>query len=103
MNPYKHWSGAFRQKSLRLTNKARALGWLEVPSSCRFCSSEKGIHFHNEDYNVTYNTLYVAFSRKPAVIHADELEEVRSVLIPVCRKCHRQIHLKEREEAAKYE
>lgn len=102
MNPFKHWSGAFRQKSLRLTSKARTLGWLVVPSSCRFCSSEKGIHFHNEDYDITYNTLKEVFSRKPAVINADELEKVRSVLIPVCRKCHMPIHKNEREQAAKY-
>ena len=103
MNPYKQWSEAFRQKSLRLTNKARALGWLVVTSSCRFCGSQKGIHFHNEDYDVTYNTLKEVFSRKPVVIHADELEAVRAVLIPVCRKCHLQIHKKEREEAARDE
>jgi hypothetical protein len=101
MNDYKKWSGDFRKKSLRLTNKAKALGWLIDPSECKFCSSNKGIHFHNEDYDVTYYTLKEVFSRKPVVIHAAELQSVRSVLIPVCRKCHLQIHKKEREEAAR--
>jgi len=100
MNPYKHWSGAFRKKSLYLTNKAKALGWLLQPSVCAKCDSKVGIHFHNEDYDVTYYTLKEVFGRKPIVIAENELSAIKHVLLPVCRKCHAKIHKLERADAS---
>lgn len=100
MNPYKHWSGSFRKKSLYLTNKAKALGWLKHPSVCVKCDSKVGIHFHNEDYDVTYNTLKEVFGRKPLEIGENELSAIKQVLLPVCRKCHAKIHRLERFDAS---
>ena len=101
MNPYKKWSGTFRQKSLRLTNKAKALGWIKELTPCTKCKSkDKKTEFHNNDYDATYYTLKEVFSRKPASITNTEKKTVNDALIAVCRSCHLKIHKEERASIA---
>ena len=101
MNPYKKWSGEFRTKSLRLTNKAKALGWLAGPdSTCSMCgTTDKRIEHHNNDYDVTFYTLKEVFARTPVVISDEEKLKVQSALQSVCRSCHLKIHKEERLES----
>ena len=101
MNPYKKWSGPFRQKSLRLTNKAKALGWLKDLTPCTMCNSkDKKPEFHNNDYDATYYTLKEVFARKPLAITDAEKKTVNNALIAVCRSCHLKIHREERASIA---
>ncbi len=101
MNPYKHWSGEFRNKSLRLTNKAKELGWIVAPGpKCSVCGTTvKKIEHHNNDYDVTYYTLKEVFARKPISISDLEKQAVQNALQSVCRSCHLKIHKEERIEA----
>ena len=100
MNPYKHWSGAFREKSLRLTNKAKALGWLKELTLCSICqSSDKKTEFHNNDYDATYYTLKDVFARNPVSISDAEKKLVNDALVSVCRSCHLKMHKEERAQA----
>ena len=97
MNPYKHWTGSFRSKSLRLTNKAKEQGWIAEPKACSTCGVDgKRIDLHNSDYDVTFNTLKAVFKRKPISISKEEKEAVNAVLTPLCRRCHLKIHKAER-------
>lgn len=101
MNPNKQWSEAFRQKSLRLTNNAKALGWLKDLTRCTMCNSkDKKSEFHNNDYDATYYTLKDVFARKPASITDAEKKTVNDALISVCLGCHRKIHKEERASIA---
>jgi len=101
MNPYKKWSGPFRQKSLILTNKAKALGWIKDLTPCTMCNSkDKKVQFHNNDYDATYYTLKEVFARKPASITDAEKKTVNDALIAVCWGCHRKIHIEERASIA---
>jgi len=93
MRTYKNWTGKFRLESLKLTNKAKAQGWIPEPKECRRCKQNKGIiHLHNEDYDVTYYTLREVFDRFPISITAKEIEAVNLVLEPLCWRCHMMHH-----------
>lgn len=93
MKSYKGWSPEFRKASLKLTNKAKTLGWIAQPKQCRRCGQTKGIlHLHNEDYDVTYYTLTEAFNRFPVSITEHELSELDRVLEPICWRCHMMHH-----------
>ena len=101
MKNYKKWSAQFRQASLKLTNKAKAMGWIPQPKTCNRCAQDKGIiHLHNEDYDVTFYTLEEVFNRFPVEITADEMQKVNSVLEPLCWRCHMMHHSKGRNPKA---
>ena len=101
MNPYKKWSGPFREKSLKLTNKAKALGWIKELMACSICySSDKKTVFHNNDYDATYYTLKEVFTRNPVTITEEEKKKINDALISVCRSCHTKIHKEERASIA---
>ena len=69
MKHYKGWSPERRKASLKLTNKAKKMGWIPQPKICRRCGQDKGIlHLHNEDYDVTYYTLRDVFNSFPVTI-----------------------------------
>lgn len=91
---YKKWTAEQRVQSLKLTNQAKALGLLEDPRQCSICGQDKGIlHTHNTDYDVT-------LSLTPKLIDGtftqEELLKVKSVLVPLCWRCHMMLHKKER-------
>ena len=89
MQSYKGWSPDFRKASLKLTNKAKTLGWIPEPKCCRRCGQEKGIlHLHNEDYDVTYYTLTECYNRFPVSITEEEHAKLNEVLEPICWRCH---------------
>ncbi|MBT6230481.1 MAG: hypothetical protein HOI47_27885 [Candidatus Scalindua sp.] len=89
MHKYKKWSAETRQASLKLTNKAKKMGWIPEPRKCRRCNQDKGIiHLHNEDYDVTLFTLQDVFKRFPVEITDKELENINEVLEPLCWRCH---------------
>jgi hypothetical protein len=101
MNNYKSWSGDFRKKSLKLTQRAQRLGWIPYPKKCNRCGQTQGIiHTHNEDYDVTYYTLQRAFDRFPISITPEELQKLNSVLEPLCWTCHMMHHSKHRNASA---
>lgn len=95
MNSYKKWSEKEREKSLRLTNKAKKLGLIPEPTKCRICGRTESLQLHNEDYDVTLSIV-------PRIINGtateEEKKQVDSVLIPICRSCHMKIHAKRKEE-----
>ena len=89
MKNYKKWSKEFRLASLKLTNKAKKMGWVPQPSECRRCGQVDGIlHLHNEDYDVTLYTLEEVFARFPVHITDEEIEKINVVLEPICWRCH---------------
>lgn len=89
MRKYKKWSKEFRLASLKLTTKAKKMGWIPKPSKCRRCGQTEGIlHLHNEDYDVTLYTLRKVFDRFPVDITAEELKNINEVLEPICWRCH---------------
>jgi hypothetical protein len=93
MKQYKKWSPEFRQASLKLTNRAKKLGWIDNPRECNRCKQTKGIlHLHNEDYDITHNTLEKVFNTFPITIALSELKLIRSVLEPLCWRCHMMHH-----------
>lgn len=101
MKNYKKWSAKFRQQSLKLTNKAKRLGWIKQPKICNRCNQDKGIiHLHNEDYDVTYYTLEKVFNRFPIEITKEEIEKINKVLEPLCWRCHMMHHSKHRNRKA---
>lgn len=105
MRNYKKWSAKQRQESLKLTNKAKKMGWIQNPRKCNRCGQDKGIlHLHNEDYDVTYNTLSEVFNRFPISITKEELDNVNSVLEEICWRCHMMHHsaYRNREAVKKY-
>ena len=101
MRNYKGWSGDFRKESLKLTNAAKKMGWIENPSKCNRCGQTEGIlHLHNEDYDVTYYTLKEVFDRFPISITVEEQEKVNSVLEQICWRCHMMHHSVRRNKQA---
>lgn len=101
MRNYKGWSGDFRKESLKLTNAAKKMGWIENPSKCNRCGQTEGIlHLHNEDYDVTYYTLKEVFNRFPISITVEEQEKVNSVLEQICWRCHMMHHSVRRNKQA---
>lgn len=93
MASYKHWSSEFRNKSYSLTTRAKKLGWIKAQDKCERCGQEEGIiHLHNEDYDVTYNTLREVFDRKPVSITEEEKTNVNAVLFVWCWRCHMMHH-----------
>ncbi|QDP66238.1 MAG: hypothetical protein Unbinned805contig1001_9 [Prokaryotic dsDNA virus sp.] len=89
MRDYKGWTGKQRKESLKLTNKAKELGWIKLPTCCNRCGQTKGIlQLHNEDYSVTYNVLRDALDRFPAQIKKSEMKKVAEVLEELCWRCH---------------
>ena len=101
MRNYKGWSGDFRKESLKLTNAAKKMGWIENPSKCNRCGQTEGIlHLHNEDYDVTYYTLKEVFNRFPISITVEEQEKVNSVLEQICWRCHMMHHSVKRNKQA---
>lgn len=101
MRNYKGWSGDFRKESLKLTNKAKKMGWIANPSKCNRCGQTEGIlHLHNEDYDVTYYTLKEVFDRFPISITTEEKEKVNSVLEQICWRCHMLHHSVRRNKQA---
>ena len=101
MKSYKGWSADFRNASLKLTNRAKKMGWIPQPKECRRCGQSQGIlHLHNEDYDVTYYTLADVFSRFPIEITDDELAKINHVLEPICWRCHMMHHSRGRNPRA---
>ena len=101
MRNYKQWSAEFRKESLKLTNKAKKLGWIKQPTKCCKCGQEKGIiQLHNEDYDATYYTLRDAFNRFPVDITEEELQKVNDALLELCWRCHMMHHSKHRNAEA---
>ncbi len=101
MRNYKGWSGDFRKESLKLTNAAKKMGWIENPSKCNRCGQTEGIlHLHNEDYDITYYTLKEVFNRFPISITVEEQEKVNSVLEQICWRCHMMHHSVRRNKQA---
>ncbi len=93
MKNYKKWTPEFRRASLKLTNKAKELGWIKNPKQCNRCKQTEGIiHLHNEDYDITYYTLKEVFERFFIEINPDELKNIKSVLEPLCWRCHMMHH-----------
>lgn len=93
MKHYKGWSPEFRKESLKLTNRAKTMGWIQNPCKCRRCGQEKGIlQLHNEDYDVTYYTLREVFNRFPIEITQEEIDKLEVVLEPLCWRCHMMHH-----------
>ncbi len=93
MRKYKKWSAEFRKASLKHTQKAQKMGWIEYPKKCNRCGQTEGIiHTHNEDYDVTFYTLEEVFNRFPISIEPHEIEKLRSVLEPLCWRCHMMHH-----------
>lgn len=102
MRQYKQWSPQFRQKSLNLTNKAKTRGWIAEPEECRRCGQTEGIiHLHNEDYDVTVDTLTEVFARipKPRITEQEKLN-LAEVLEPLCWRCHMIHHSEHRNKEA---
>jgi hypothetical protein len=101
MKTYKKWSPEFRKASLKLTNKAKKLGWIPQPKVCRRCGQDKGIlHLHNEDYDVTYYTLTEVFNRFPVEITQEEIDKINEALEPICWRCHMMHHSVRRNKVA---
>jgi len=101
MKSYKGWSPEFRKASLKLTNKAKKMGWIPEPKECRRCGQDKGIlHLHNEDYDVTFYTLEEVFNRFPISITQEEINKLNHVLEPICWRCHMMHHSKSRNPKA---
>lgn len=93
MKYYKKWSPERRKASLKLTNKAKKMGWIPQPKVCRRCKQDKGIlHLHNEDYDITYYTLRDVFNRFPVSITQEEVDKINEVLEPICWRCHMMHH-----------
>lgn len=90
MNNFKKWSGAEREKSLKLTNKAKALGLLQPAEKCRVCGQTKGIlQIHNKNYDVTL--AYVP-KMLDGTATQEEIDAVKEVLVPLCWRCHMMYH-----------
>jgi len=101
MRNYKKWSAETRKASLKLTKKARKMGWIQNPKKCNRCGQTEGIlHLHNEDYDVTLNTLTEVFNRFPIFITSDELVAVNNALEEICWRCHMMHHSKYRNKQA---
>ncbi len=101
MKDYKKWSAEFRKESLKLTNKAKKMGWIQDPKECNRCKQDKGIlHLHNEDYDVTYYTLRDVFNRFPIEISTKEIKKLEEVLEPLCWRCHMMHHSVRRNKQA---
>lgn len=101
MKSYKGWSPDFRKASLKLTNKAKKMGWIPEPRQCRRCGQGKGIlHLHNEDYDVTFYTLTEVFDRFPVSITSEEIAKLNEVLEPICWRCHMMHHSRGRNAKA---
>jgi hypothetical protein len=101
MKSYKGWTPEFRKASLKLTNKAKKMGWIPQPRKCRRCGLEVGIlHLHNEDYDVTYYTLTEVFNRFPIHIFPEEVEKINQALEPICWRCHMMHHSVRRNKQA---
>ena len=93
MKSYKKWTPEFRTASLKLTNKAKQMGWIPDPKKCNRCNQTDGIiHLHNEDYDITLYTLEEVFNRFPIEITSEELKKVNDVLEPLCWRCHMMHH-----------
>ncbi len=101
MRNYKQWTAEYRKESLKLTNKAKKMGWIPQPKKCRRCGQEDGIlHLHNEDYTVTHETLTDVFNRFPIQITKEEIEAINQALEPICWRCHLMHHSKHRNAKA---
>lgn len=101
MREYKQWTAAERNRSLRLTNKAKKLGLIPPPAQCSICGKTEGtLQYHNEDYDATLN-----FTSKliDGTITEAEKKAIFASLTPVCKGCHIRLHkayLKAEAEAA---
>jgi hypothetical protein len=101
MRDYKQWTAQYRKDSLKLTNKAKKMGWIPQPKKCRRCGQEDGIlHLHNEDYTVTHVTLTDVFNRFPISITPEEIDAINQALEPICWRCHMMHHSKHRNKIA---
>tara|TARA_B100001059_G_scaffold160612_1_gene160161 strand:+ start:3570 stop:3968 length:399 start_codon:yes stop_codon:yes gene_type:complete len=101
MRSYKKWTPEFRKQSLKLTNKAKKMGWIPQPTKCKICHQTKGIiHLHNEDYDATYYTLKEVFDRFPIEITRAEMQKVNDALVQLCWRCHMMHHSKHRNPTA---
>ncbi len=101
MKSYKKWSAEFRKASLKHTQRAQKMGWIKYPKQCNRCGQTEGIiHTHNEDYDVTFYTLEDVFNRFPISIEPHEIEKLKSVLEPLCWRCHMMHHSKRRNPKA---
>lgn len=99
---YKKWTKEQRNKSYRLTKKAKALNWIKKPCKCEKCGQEKGIiHLHNENYDVTLEVLSVALKRRPQpYITEAEKQQVNAILFEWCWRCHMIHHCSHRNSKA---
>lgn len=98
LNSFKKWSGAERERSLKLTNKAKAMGLLEEPKKCRVCGQTEGILMtHNKNYDVTLKYVPKMIA---GTATQEEIEAVKEVLVPLCWRCHMIYHSKHRNPKA---
>ena len=94
---YKHWTSEQRLTSLALTKKAKRLGLIPLPTQCSVCGTTKGnLQHHNPDYDFTLNTLPKVFNGELAVDDALG-EKIKNCLIPICPKCHIELHRREKQ------
>ncbi len=102
MNDYKKWTGKEREKSLRLVNKARAMGMLPEPCECSLCG-RRGVKIqeHSEDYDPTLDYVPLMID---GTATAKQVAAVKASLIPLCIRCHQWMHRKDEnpEGFAKY-
>ena len=101
MRNYKQWTAEFRKQSLKYTNRAKKMGWIQNPKCCNRCGQTEGIlHLHNEDYDATYYTLHEAFQRFPIQITKEEHKIINDALEEICWRCHMMHHSKHRRPQA---
>ena len=94
MKDYKKWTSKEREKSLRLSNKAKGLGLIPPPIECRFCGKTEGkLQYHNVDYDASLNYLPKMIA---GTATAEETAMVLDSYIPVCWRCHMNIHREEK-------
>ena len=93
MNDYKKWTGADRERSLRLVKKAKAKGLLSDPCGCSLCGrSGVTIQEHCEDYDATLDYIPLMLDGNAT---DEQVAEVKKSLIPLCIRCHQWMHRKE--------
>lgn len=93
---YKKWSGEQRLESLALTKRAKEMGLIPQPTKCSVCGTTHGkLQHHNPDYDFTLETLPKVFSGE-LTVDAELGEKIKNCLIPICHKCHMELHRREK-------
>ena len=100
MRSYKKWSKEERQKSLRITNKAKELGLIKNPTCCNRCGQKEGIlQLHNEDYDFTLLELPELLKNKENLTQ-EQLDKIANCLEEICWTCHMIHHSEHRNKEA---